>query len=437
MIIQKTNFYKPEYIFLTIGFIFGFLFLYLTPIFKVPDEPMHLLRACEVSCGVLFNNKDGNPAKDIFPNRKALLRQNCACFQEFKYKSHYIDLFDFKHLNYTHNNTGYSFIMYIPSALAIKSVSLFTQNPYILFYSARLANFFTYLFFVFLAIKISPVFKWQILITSLFPMALYEGMSLSADSFNISFTFLFIALMFDLIWGKDKIIPANKLYLFFFLSFISVFLKGSFIFTLLSFCIPKQKLNNRNYIIWLWFLLLLGLTYLYSSNNFIFIHPNVDFYARKQLLTDEPLNFLRAFINTISSMWKWYVIQSICALDWCIVNLYSYMNYSFLLLFILASLLGDTYCRLRIRIFSFLLCVIFIFTTLLLFYLTYTTSTDFIVGVQGRYFLPLYLLMAICIQKPVNISLSDKQCLYLKTLIILSLCINLIITLKSLAYWFL
>ena len=64
---------KPEFIFLILGALFGLIFLIITPIFQVPDEPMHLLRACEVANLIIHNDKTGDFTKDIFPNRKLLL----------------------------------------------------------------------------------------------------------------------------------------------------------------------------------------------------------------------------------------------------------------------------------------------------------------------------------------------------------------------------
>ena len=87
---------KPEYIFLFLGTFFGLLFMFITPVFQVPDEPMHLLRACEVSNLVIHNDKSGDYTKDIFPNRKLVLKKNCACFQEFRTIRHYTNLFEFK-----------------------------------------------------------------------------------------------------------------------------------------------------------------------------------------------------------------------------------------------------------------------------------------------------------------------------------------------------
>ena len=124
---------KAEYIFLILGGLFGILFLFITPVFQVPDEPMHLLRACEVASGVIHNNKDGDITKDILPNRKIALKQNYSMFKEFNNKEHYTDLFEFKDLNYTHNNSGYSFLLYLPSAIGIKITSLISSNPYIIF----------------------------------------------------------------------------------------------------------------------------------------------------------------------------------------------------------------------------------------------------------------------------------------------------------------
>lgn len=306
---------KAEYIFLILGGLFGILFLFITPVFQVPDEPMHLLRACEVASGVIHNNKEGDITKDILPNRKIALKQNYSMFKEFNNKEHYTDLFEFKDLNYTHNNSGYSFLLYLPSAIGIKITSLISSNPYIIFYAARLFNLFSWLALIYFAIKLTP-FKWQYMICALFPMTVYEGMSISADSVNIGFAFLYTAFIFHFAYVKKASLSVKDIILLAVMTILSVFFKGLFILSLLLYLIPNEKFRLKYLIIS--FLLALGgmLQVFVSANSYILIANDVDITARKLMIINQPLYVLRLFANTFLHKSSFYLQSSIFRLGW-------------------------------------------------------------------------------------------------------------------------
>lgn len=306
---------KAEYFFLILGGLFGILFLFITPVFQVPDEPMHLLRACEVASGVIHNNKEGDITKDILPNRKIALKQNYSMFKEFNHKEHYTTLFEFKNLSYTHNNSGYSFLLYLPSAIGIKITSFFSHNPYTIFYAARLFNLFSWLALIYFAIKLTP-FKWQYMICALFPMTVYEGMSISADSVNIGFAFLYTAFIFHFAYVKKASLSVKDIILLATMTILSVFFKGLFILSLLLFLIPNEKFRLKYLIIS--FLLALGgmLQMFVSANSYILIANSVDITARKLMIINEPLYVLRLFANTFLHKSSFYLQSSIFRLGW-------------------------------------------------------------------------------------------------------------------------
>lgn len=394
---------KAEYIFLILGGLFGILFLFITPVFQVPDEPMHLLRACEVASGVLHNNKEGDITKDILPNRKIALKQNYSMFKEFNNKEHYTDLFEFKDLNYTHNNSGYSFLLYLPSAIGIKITSLISSNPYIIFYAARLFNLFSWLALIYFAIKLTP-FKWQYMICALFPMTVYEGMSISADSVNIGFAFLY----------TDIILLAV-------MTILSVFFKGLFILSLLLYLIPNEKFRLKYLIIS--FLLALGgmLQVFVSANSYILIANDVDITARKLMIINQPLYVLRLFANTFLHKSSFYLQSSIFRLGWLDIE----PNPIPVVLLFYAYLAGSCLDKIKVKNSDKLLVLAinggFILLTVLLYYLTFSPlNKNIIIGAQGRYFIPLFLSFAVVCQNSLNIQ-SNKLKISILAIILFNL----------------
>ena len=417
---------KPENIYLLLSFLFGLSFLFITPIFQVPDEPMHLLRACEVSNLILHNDKSGNITKDIFPNKKLLLKRNCSQFQEFKKYEHYTKLFEFEDLSYRHNNSGYPFFLYIPSSIGIKLTSLITSNPYIIFYSARFFNLIFWITLTFYAIKITPIYKWSFLICALFPMTIYEGMSISADSINISFAFFYVAYIYYLAYNKKNTVNNKEFCFYLFLSFLTILTKGLFLLTFLSFLIPREKLNLRYNLNIFIIILIILLQVKLSANSFILTANNVDIETRKSLIITTPLSFIKLLINTIINKASFYIQSSIFRLGWLNIEP---QNIAIIILFTtyLISATFESYkIKFQDRILLGTICIIFITLTILLYFLTFSPlDADIIIGVQGRYFIPLYPIFIPILQNNLIKNFSAISINIIKLIVLTIITINL------------
>ncbi len=405
---------------------------------------MHLLRACEVSNLIIHNDKNGDISKDIFPMRKMLLKKNCSCFQEFKNKSHYTDLFEFNNLNYTHNNTGYSFLLYTASASGIKISSFFTSNPYIQFYTGRFFNLCAWLFLTFTAIKITPRFKWTFLVTALFPMTIYEGMSLSADSINNGFAFLYVAYTFYLAYNNKDKISTKELCFYIILSFLTPLTKGLFLLTLLGYLIPKSKLKYKYFILSSLIILTFFCQFIISSNSYILTANGVIPEARINLFRTEPFYVIQLFINTLIHKTTFYIQSSILRLGWWLyINPAPTAIYLLFTSYILSITLEEKTSNIFDSLISVIITIIYILLTISLYYLTFSPiDTGIIIGIQGRYFIPLYLVIAPFVHsfiklllKPFNIHNTLIYNSYIYVFIIITIIINLIYTLAIINFF--
>jgi len=420
--VAYINKLKPEYIFLVLGTFFGLLFMLITPIFQVADEPMHLLRACEVSNLVLHNDKNGNYQKDFLPN-KELVKKNSLIFTEFKDINHYTQLFEFNDLNYTHNNSGYSFIMYLPSAIGLKISSLFTQNPYIQFFTARFFNLFSWLALTYFAIRITP-FKWQFLVCALFPMTIYEGMSVSADSLNLGFAFFYIAYIFNLAYKKENITNKN-IVIYFILTFLTIFFKGLFIFSFLLLLIPKNKFKYKYVLFSLQTIFGLLLSAIISSNSFILIGDGIDVNARKAMLLAHPMYVIKLFINTFLHKTLFYFQSSLFRLGWLEIEPKPIPVILLYIAYLVSALLSGIKTRLSDKFIVLTINAAFILCTTLLYYLTFSPLDDgIIIGTQGRYFIPLHLTFATILTGFIHLNEIKKS--ITKTFILSIIIYNLV-----------
>ena len=279
---------KPEIIFLVLGVIFGFLFLILTPPFEVPDETGHLHRAIEVSNGIFWNKVPAKVSEidKVFMNDSSYSREFKIVGKNFHFQS------------------GYAPVMYMFSALGIKTGWIF-KNTDLMFYLARVFNLFVWLALIYAAIKITPVFKWQFMFFALLPMSVFEGMSVSADSFVNGFSFLFFAYMFKLIFEAKERLTLKELLLYGIFAVISSLLKGCLIYPVFLLLLVKDK---RKYFIAAAVLavsVLIG--GLWAFNNHVVLGPEAMPDECKRFLINEPFRyFLLAVKTMILSSIYWF-----------------------------------------------------------------------------------------------------------------------------------
>ena len=260
----------------------------LTPPFKVADEPGHLHRAIEVSNGVLWNK---TPAK-ISETDKLFL-------SDLKYSRNFENVGkDF------HFQSGYSPVMYIFSAIGIKIGWIF-KNTDLMFYLARLFNLFAWLALIYAAIKFTPVFKWQFMFFALLPMSIFEGMSVSADSFVNAFSLLFFAYMFKLIFEAEEKLSLKELSLYGIFAVISSLLKGCLVYPVFLLLLAKDK--RKYFITGIVLALSVLIGGLWAFNNHIALGAEAMPDECKMFLITEPFRyFLLAVKTMILSSIYWF-----------------------------------------------------------------------------------------------------------------------------------
>ncbi len=352
---------SPEFRFVIIAFLFGIIIMFITPQFQVSDEPAHFERAKEVSKGIIYNN--------LPQNRK----------DNYQY----------------HGASGYSPVMYLSSALGYK-FGCITNNYQISFYSGRFFNLLVWIFLIFLAIKITPVFKWQFFFVALLPISIFQGMSYSADSFNNAFTFLFFAYVFKLIFENKDITLKKDLPLIAGLSLTGAMCKCAIypLFLLLSANIKKQK----KYIVLLIIIFSILLSYLWSSNNYINILYEADYKYNKYILTHNPLFFVHKFFLSFIYYWPEWSKQIIGKLGAMLIKFNDiFYPITFLLLFLSFFYIPEKYkIKFSHRIFSIFIFIGYIFFSCLLLFLSWTPADSYYIqGIQGRYFLAVMPLVFI------------------------------------------
>ncbi len=343
---------RPEIIFAIFALVFGTIIMFSTIPGQVPDELPHYYRAQEVSQCKLYNG----------------------------------------HLNqktdYTYNSAaGYSPVMYIGPAIGLK-----IGNNY--YFSGRFFNLLLWTILITIAIHITPIFKWAFFYTALLPTSIYLGMSYSADSFNNAFAFLFIAYLFKLIYKKEPLSIKKEFPILVIFTIIGALCKGLIFPIFLTLLIPFKKHKLKIFITLLF--LSLFTAYLWSSNNYTAIRPDIYPEMNKYFLLHNPFDFFLLFLNTILISIKYWLISGTCSLTMYIFPIPIFILIMTMFFCNLYFVPEKIYIKPIHRLLAGIIIIFHIFFTSILMYFIYTQyGSNYIEGIQGRYFIPLIPLFFI------------------------------------------
>ena len=409
---------KPEKAFLIIALIFGVAFLVSTPPFQVFDEPEHFYKAIYLGEGHVLPVKEGYGA-GIYVPQSAF--ESIRTFQNLPSRSeNKVDLNDIKSLLKVHFNDKYKVFMdmsgksiityspapYLASAVFIDAAKLLNPSPLILMYMGRLANLLVWILLVYMAIKIIPVHKWVLMLLALMPMTIFQGASLSADSFTIGVSFLLIAFILKLRFDEDLIVKRD-IYILFLLSLMLALSKPIYILLMaLIFIIPASRFENRKKM-FLTFTLLLGLVLtviliwnLLTSGFFVSFQSQVSVRGQTAFILAEPLSALSAILNSLALNWKDYLLMFVGNLGWGDTPLPFSLVCIYIFMLILTAILDKSEVKIKFKDkLAFLLIFLSLFISIfVLEYLTWTPVGKTVVdGVHGRYFIPFAPLLLLLV----------------------------------------
>lgn len=401
----------PEKLFLYTVPIICFLFLIIMPMYRGHDETRHLLRAYELSEGHLLTEINDGKVGTSMPNNvidgiKKGWREKLTYRDFIKIKDKKIDENDVSIPN-MENVAVYSPIQYIPQALGMKIAKLFTDNLLIVLYAARILNLATCILLLYFAIKKMPFGKMLIYIISVLPLSIEAFATMSPDGITISTIMLFIAYILDITFTKDRKVEKKDIVILTILSAIIALCKIVYVpLVLLVLLIPADKYGSKRQkvitsIAITTISLIINLIWLKISSNYLAITSDGASTNKVKNILMAPVTYLKTLLYTINYNGSEYIetlFGSVLAMGE-FVKLYFIVPFTYSILFLFESTtepeLKNKYSKFQNIIMLFIIVVItgLIFTSL---YVQYTnTNSMTIQGVQGRYFIPILLLIGL------------------------------------------
>lgn len=424
-------------------------FIVAMPIFKSHDEDAHWLRIYDISLGNFLTSTEYGKIFQKGATNYPAAKLPRAVYEivDKSYEGTSLkDIFNIKidkqdTVIYAMPTTAiYAPIQYLPQATGVVIARIFTDRPIIMAYTARIMNIimsFTVLYF---AIKFMPFCKKILLVIISIPIALEGFTSLSPDAMTISVSFLFVAYLFNLTFEKKDEKLTGKQYVF--LTTLACILALCKIVYLpivgLVLLLPKTKFSSRksqilHIAIIMVIAILMNLIWLSISTSYLAEYKEGRPVNQLQVLLSNPIEYLEMMIYSIDLNGAKYFLSMLggeVGLNEY-VNLNTIIPFIFFILTLIATFSNredrPKFSNYQILIISLIVIAVIglIFTSL---YIQWTkTESESIMGIQGRYFIPILPLVLVLLGNlKIKIEYSDTTITKWITILILMMQIYII-----------
>ena len=407
--VNQISISKAEIFLISILLTFGIPMVLLIPPGAGYDEEDHLVRVWEIS-GLSFIPGEMSPKQLKYPiifRDLAYRQQASAGIIDANFWQTYagVSLDEHGYVRREINTKSvYSPALFLPQSITMRYFGRIADLPALpVFYLTRFAGLLSYLFLVWLAIRIIPFGKWLLLILAVSPMALFQATTLTADTISNGIGFLFIAGSLNLAQFEE--IDWKKTGKLLLLVFLLLLTKLNVIFLiLLPFVLISPSRYRQRWIYLFIFVISVILFIVEVAAWNVIATRNIDALlandanvpAQLQHILRHPLHFLWTIMED-------FIINGSSYLEtW--INGYGYYYWtppqivSICFLLSLGSvLLISTTTEGVDKRFNILFIVVFVLgylATMVLMYLTFTpVGSDKILGPQGRYFIPSAMLL--------------------------------------------
>lgn len=398
-------------------FLLGIPYLLLTGPFRVPDERNHFLRSYEISEARLFAFRvGGSYAGDNLPSSLARLSAALGDHADNRLQPAQIDLARSLQLVPEQREfiefdapAIYSPLVYTPSAVAIAIGRAVGAGPLALIYYARFGNLLVGAWLIALAVSHAGFARPAALIVALFPMTISQLASVSADAMTYAVSFLWIALVMELVVGSQTGISRKRLLGLVGLALVLSQLRPPFpCLGLLVLLMPPKRFGRKVVLMVCSAVLAASLIPAVAWNAAaagLFANPvpgqNIDPAAQMKWVAYHPGGFWHRVKQDFLSKGFDYGEQLVGRLGWLNIRLPGWIPIGFALAFALSAFTGPrdspslSWWQ-RLALLPLILAGVIAIELSL--YLSFNpVGSAFVLGVQGRYFVPFAFLAAFAV----------------------------------------
>lgn len=397
---------KAEKVFLACIIPLGIMFILAMPCGESPDDVTHFYRIYGISEGVIDvpiegDEADGSyfPVKSFFSFSTVPKEGNYEIVKRkiFEKASAETEFVEYR------GSASYNPVAYIPQVIGVFAGKIF-GSILIEAYAARIMNLCLYILLTYFAIKIIPKYKTFLIFLALLPISVQEATSLSIDALTISLSFFLVAIAFYHIDKKHSKMTKKELFVLYSTALMIGVCKQVYLPLLaLYVCVPKarfggKKKKNIHAVIMISMVVILNLALFYLSRRHAAVElEGVDGGRQISLLMHNPLVLAKAIIKTLCYNLLFYVESGLgIYLGPFAIKLPKI--YTIIIVVFAAIILIDSsekifkkWSDVLLGLLAFSMPIIGVFLAL---FISWTPVGHLVIGgVQGRYFIPVALLL--------------------------------------------
>ena len=436
----------PEKLFLYTVPIICILFLVIMPMYRGHDENRHMLRIYEISEGHLLTEVHDDVVGTPLP--KVVIDGTGKYWRE---EMTYNDILDLKDVEIDYDDAKitsmdtvaiYSPVQYIPQAIGMVFSRLISDNLLLMLYMARLFNLIVCVVLLYFTIKLIPFGKLLVYLISLLPLSIEAFSTMSPDGITISLSMLLIAYILNIIFKPERVVQKKDIAIISVISVIIALCKIVYVPLVAAILlIPTSKFKSKKSkvltsVFVIGISLAVNLIWFKISTNYLAIVSEGSSTDKIINVLTSPIDYFRMLLYTINYNGSTYMERlfgSVLAMGE-FVKLYFIVPFVFSMFFLFEGAtnkeLNNKFSKFQnIVIFLIALVVVgLVFTSL---YVQFTDESSMTIsGVQGRYFIPILLLVGLLLGNLKiynNYDEKNKMKLYGITALVLQLYIMLAI----------
>jgi uncharacterized membrane protein len=414
--------FQPGPLLLLLGLVFGLLFCAASVPFMVPDEFAHFYRAYQISETHWLSEMSSTyavggelPASFIRLDERfqwMILKPSSRVQASELMRLLRTPLHPEEKAFFSFKNTAlYSPVGYLPQALGMLAGRLFGASALGIFYLGRVFNLLVWLGLTWAAIRSMPVLKWALLTLALMPMTVSQAASLSVDGILNGLCFLFIARIARAAWDEATCIDWREIGLWVIMLTLITQCKSAYlVLGVLVLMVPPHKFGS-----WQRQMLKLGLVVGIATLSYIgwvqalagqgitmAMTEEFDPGLQTQMIRTDPAAFGYLLLETFQRMALPLVVSAIGYFGWlnqpqppAVYPLY--IAFAFFL-----TLFDHHYPAVRVTAWQRLVsagvvAAGMVAVAMAIYVIGNPVNYGKIEGIQGRYFIPMGILLSIII----------------------------------------
>lgn len=417
MLFENKNIFKIHNYFLLTSLIYIISYIFITPPFYSPDEYSHFQKSTSVENVYIKGelNVDSGIKKfsddfEVIAKNKWKINRNYKYTLNFfldNYQTYSLtDKYEKANLSNLHN---YPVSGYLVSKVGTNFLEIFTNNVMILFYGGRLFNCFAAVLIGYMTLKYLRSGKDFLFILLSMPMTLTLFGSFNQDVMLFIDT-LIILFLTNAITDQKKISVFKKeffLILIIFVSFLLIVGRPTYISFFVLPLILIFKISEKKTMQYLILLIFFTLSTLFINDysttppiNLISL-PQDLFLIIEILIKNTLVNFLKYIAMMIGALGRIDII-----INYFLILVFAIM---LMIFFIINFNFFKIFSLVKITVFLIFFSTIFLTQIAQYIYFTDIGRIDYIQGVQGRYFIPIFFLLTLTLSNKNFLKINDNK----------------------------